>query len=322
MPTSEPPTREQALVRAQQPPRPLSAAGDVLRGGAMGVAEVIPGVSGGTVALVLGIYATLIRSAGHVVRAVKDLVVGGPDGRGLRPALEELRQVGWSVVLPVAAGMVVALLVAARVLEPVLEEHPVGSRAVFAGMIVASISVPAAMVGGRWTRRELLVAAVAAAAAFALTGLPPASGSEAPPLVLVSVAAAFAVCALVLPGVSGSFLLLTVGLYEPTLEAVNDRDLPYVGAFLVGAVLGLSVFVVLLQWLLDHHHRVTLVVMTGLLAGSLRALWPWQTEDRGVLAPQGDVLAVVALFLAGAAVVGALAWVQAGVARREARDLR
>ena len=109
-----------------------------------------------------------------------------------------------------------------------------------------------------------------------------------------------------LPGVSGSFLLLTVGMYAPTLAAVNDRNLGYLGAFIVGAALGLGVFVSGLQWLLANHYRVTLVIMTGLMLGSLRALWPWQGSSNELLAPSGDVILVGALFLGGAALVTAL----------------
>ena len=126
-----------------------------------------------------------------------------------------------------------------------------------------------------------------------------------------------AVCALVLPGVSGSFLLLAMGLYAPTLAAVNDRDLVYLGVFALGAVLGLGSFVPLLQWLLERRRRVTLAVMTGLMLGSLRALWPWQTEDGGVLAPVAEQLPlVIALVIAGAALVVALLVAESRLVRR------
>ncbi|WP_298805359.1 DUF368 domain-containing protein [uncultured Pseudokineococcus sp.] len=270
------------------------------RGMLMGAAEVVPGVSGGTIALITGVYETLIDTAGHTVTAFRRLVTG--DVRGARA---ELAQGTWLVVVPLLLGTVVAVVVGASLIEPLLEDHPVGSRAVFAGLVLASLSVPAMMVGRAWTTRLVVVAVVAAVLAFVLTGLPPGSAAD-PPLPVVSLAAAVAICALVLPGVSGSFLLATVGLYEPTIAAVNGRDLGYLGAFALGAVIGLALFVRLLQHLLSTHRAVTLAVMTGLMAGSLRALWPWQTEDRDVLAPSGDVLAILGLALAGAAVVVAL----------------
>ncbi len=269
-----------------------------MRGVLIGAAEVVPGVSGGTIALVVGVYDDLIRSAGHLVRGFVATLRRAPAHvrRG------HLAQVHWGVVLPILAGMVVAVVVGARLLEPLLEDYPVHARALFAGLILASLVVPARMVGGRWTGVEVVVAAVAATLAAVLTGIPPAADVD-PPLLLVALAASVAVCALVLPGVSGSFLLLTVGLYAPTLAAVNDRDLRYLAVFAAGAVVGLSLFVSGLQWLLQHRRRMTLVVMTGLMAGSLRALWPWQDEDRGLLAPDGDEASVVGLLVLGAAVL-------------------
>ena len=289
---------------------------NVVRGALIGFAEVVPGVSGGTIALVIGLYETLIGSAAAMVKGSIALVRGRRDeARGW------FAQVRWGVLIPVGLGMVAAVVVGAALLEPLVEEYPVQTRAVFFGLVVVGISVPARMVG-RWDLHSLLLAGLAAAAAFLLTGLPPGTVDD-PNLAMVAASAAVAVCALVLPGVSGSFLLLSIGMYEPTIAAVNDRDLAYLGAFAVGAGLGLASFVLLLQWLLSHRPRITLVVLTGLMAGSLRALWPWQDADRTLLAPQGDVLAVVALALAGAAVILGLLWLErrlAGVLRDESLD--
>ncbi|MEJ5946411.1 DUF368 domain-containing protein [Pseudokineococcus basanitobsidens] len=280
---------------------------NVGRGLLMGAAEVVPGVSGGTIALITGVYETLIGTAGHTVTALRHLVTG--DVRGAR---REAALGHWLVVVPLLLGTVVALVVGASVIEPLLEDHPVGSRAVFAGLVLASLAVPVLMVGRAWSAWLVLLGLVAAVAAFVLTGLPPGTTAD-PPLPVVTLAAAVAICALVLPGVSGSFLLATVGLYEPTLTAVNDRDLGYLAAFALGAFVGLALFVRLLQHLLSVHRAVTLAVMTGLMAGSLRALWPWQTESRDVLGPDGDLLPVLGLVLVGAAVVVVLLVVERAV---------
>jgi putative membrane protein len=287
---------------------------DVVRGVLIGLAEVVPGVSGGTIALVTGVYDTLIVGAGHVVSGLRQGLVDLVRGRGAVRARVEMRRAHWSRLLPIGLGMVAAVIVGARILEPVLEEHIEQARAVFFGLILASLVVPirllTAYVGRRLTLREWLPGIVGAVAAFVLTGLPPGK-VEDPPLIAVFLAASVAVCALVLPGVSGSFFLYTVGLYDATLEAVNERDLVYLGVFALGAIVGLASFVKLLQWLLEHRYQVTLVVMTGLMAGSLRALWPWQTEDRELLPPGDDVLQMVLLAVAGAAVVLALVAIEA-----------
>lgn len=285
---------------------------DAIRGGLIGVAEVIPGVSGGTVALIVGVYQTIISSASAVVRGVLSLVA--PRLRVSAP----WRSVEWGRVIPIVIGMLVAILVAARVLEPLLETYPEYTRAVFAGLIAMSLWVPITMVGGSFRPSDVGVVALAAVVGFILVGFPAGTVTD-PSLWLVVPAAAIAVCALVLPGVSGSFLLLTLGMYEPTIDAVNSLDLAYLGAFVVGAILGLGSFVVLLQWLLTHRRRITLVVMTGLMVGSLRALWPWQGEGRELLAPQPDNLVmIVGLFFAGVATVVVLIWIEHRLSKRHA----
>ena len=286
--------------------------GYLVGGGLMGVAEVIPGVSGGTVALVVGLYERLIAGADHVVRGVVAAVV---PSRSRQEAVTELRAVHWSVIVPALVGMVTMVIVGASVIEPLREQYPVQTRALFFGLIAASVLVPLQMVGWIRSARDLLWIAVAAVAAFVLTGLPAAS-VEDPPLVAVGLAAAVAICALVLPGVSGSFFLEAVGLYDATISAVNDRDLGYLGVFALGAAIGLALFARVVRWLLLHRRRPTLLVMAGLMVGSLRALWPWQTETRGLLAPTGDVLAVLAFVVLGAAVVLALTAVDAVLSGR------
>jgi putative membrane protein len=277
---------------------------DVVRGALIGTAEIIPGVSGGTIALIVRVYHSIIRSASGVVRGLLGVV--SPSLREKKPWSE----VEWARIIPILVGMFGAIFLAAAILEPILDEYPIQARAVFAGLIAMSLVVPITMVGSRWEAKDLLLAATAAAVSFVLVGLPTLS-VDTPPLLLVAPAAAIAVCALVLPGVSGSFLLLALGMYEPTLTAVNDRDVAYLGVFMAGAIVGLGSFVVALQWLLTHHRRITLVVMTGLMVGSLRALWPWQGEGRQLLAPDTTSLPiVVGLFVAGITVVAVLLFVE------------
>lgn len=290
---------------------------NLIRGGLIGTAEVIPGVSGGTLALVTGVYDTLIGSADRLLRAVRLLVTDVPRGRGLSRTMGQLREVRWGVLVPLLVGMVAALVVGARLLEPVLASHPEASRAVFGGMILAAVAVPIRAMGGRLRPVDGLLILAATVAAGGLTGFPPADVTE-PRLIVVAAAAAFAVCALVLPGVSGSFLLLTVGLYTPTIAAINDRNLAYLASFALGALLGLAAFVKVLQWLLTHRRRATLAVMAGLMIGSLRGLWPWQTGDRDPLPPGGDVGLIAAVAALGAAVVVTLIVVEHRVHRRRA----
>jgi putative membrane protein len=276
---------EEAGVRVERIGGLLRALGNLARGVAIGVAEIIPGVSGGTVALIVGVYQSLIGAASHVVRSFTLAL----SATGRRRISSEVAHIRFVIVVPVLVGMVAGIFVGAALLEPVIVAHPVETRAVFAGLILASLWVPITMVGSGWNLRMMALAALGATASFLFTGLPVlADASDS--LWWVAPAAAVAVCALVLPGVSGSFLLVTLGMYEPTLAAVNDRDFGYLGVFVLGAIVGLAAFVGVLQWLLEHRRVLTLVVMTGLMAGSLRALWPWQGEDRELLAmPEGGL---------------------------------
>jgi len=277
---------------------------DFLRGALIGAAEVVPGVSGGTIALITGVYDTLIGSAATLIRAV----IGSfrSEGRGAR--WRAVAEIPWWRLMVILVGMAGAIVVAARILEPLIEEFPEHTRAVFLGLILASIAIPLRMAGGVRSVGAVALVGVSAALTFVLTGLP-LSSLDAPSGFMIALAAAVAVCALVLPGVSGSFLLLSIGLYQPTIEAVNNRDVAFLGVFALGAIVGLGSFVVLLQWLLAHHHRVTLLVMAGLMAGSTRALWPWQTDERVLLAPSENVLALIGLVVAGAVIVfGLIRW--------------
>ncbi|HSP59465.1 MAG TPA: DUF368 domain-containing protein [Ornithinimicrobium sp.] len=275
------------------------------RGTLVGAAEVVPGISGGTVMLIVGIYERLVTSAGHFVGGLRLLLPDRPAGRS------ELARVRWDVVVPVVIGMVPAALLTAALVAPVAERHPVPTLGLFLGMSAAAVLVPATLVGRAWTPRYVALAAAAAVVAAVLVGLPPQHLPAHPAVVFP--AAAVAVCALALPGLSGSFLLLTLGLYQPTLAALNERDWSYLLVFGAGAAVGLASFLRLLQRLLEHHHATTLVVLTGVIVGALRALWPWQDDDRGLLAPDGEVALTITL-----AVVGALAVLVLAVLGRRA----
>ena len=245
---------------------------NAVRGGAVGASEALPGISGGTVALIVGLYDKLIGGAGHMVSGIKRYVTDVPRGRGKERAQEQFRQVDWSVLVPALVGMAVFLVLAALLLAPLVDAYTQYAYALFFGLVLACLWIPYAGAGRPWKAGHYAVALVFATAAFLLTGLPGANLPTHP--VIVFLAAAVAVCALVLPGLSGSFILLTLGLYEPTINAVGDFDIAYLGIFALGMLTGLSLFVKLLQFLLENFHHMTLVVLTGLMAGSLRALWP------------------------------------------------
>lgn len=274
-----------------------------VRGIMIGIAEIIPGISGGTIALITGVYSRIINSAAESFKGLALLATFSK--KNWAQAGKRFKSMSWSMLIPILIGMVIALFAAAGVVEPLLEQYPTMTKALFAGLIVASLAVPIRLSGGRWGLSEYAFALVAAAAAFAFTSIPRGADVD-PGFFVIAGSAAIAVCALVLPGVSGSYLLLALGMYAPTIAAVNNRDFGYLGTFILGALVGLGAFVGLLQWLLKHKARVTLVVMAGLMVGSLRALWPWQSETGEIITPSTNPIAELALFATGALIVAAL----------------
>lgn len=282
---------------------------NLVRGALIGMVETMPGVSGGTVALVLAIYERLIASASNLIAGFWELVSGLWRGdRVRRSGWTRIRAVEWRLLVPLAIGMLLGLVTTSHVMEHLLHNHPVSMKAVFFGMVALSLLVPIRLAGG-FRGRDWVIAAVAAVLAAFAVSLPPQEIAVNP--VTIVLGAAVAVCALALPGLSGSFLLLAIGLYAPTLAAVNDRDLGYLGLFFLGALAGGALIVLVLRRLLALHHHVTMVSITGLMAGGLRALWPWQDESRAFTAiPTAEILPIALLALAGAAVVGAGVWLE------------
>jgi putative membrane protein len=259
--------------------KPVAIALNALRGFLIGVAEVIPGVSGGTIALIVGVYQRIIDSAAAFTKGMLQLRT--LNFAGLK---QEFKRIDLALLLPLGIGMLSAIVLAAAALEPLLENEPEIMRGLFFGMILVSLYVPFKMAAKSWATKDYVFALIAAVVAFGLMSLPRAAAFE-PNLLVVFLGATVAICALVLPGVSGSFLLLALGLYAPTIAAVNDRNWIYLLVFVLGAIVGLGAFSTLLSWLLSNKRRITLVIMTGLMLGSLRAIWPWQEQQGGVLAP-------------------------------------
>ncbi len=315
-------TTEPTAPQAGRPPaKPLSVVAHVLRGVLMGLAELVPGVSGGTIALITGVYERIIDSANHVVTAARKLVTGSERLRSFR---SEFARAEWILIIPLLVGMGTALLSLAGVMKHFVETQPELSNGLFLGMVGTSVSVPLLLVDRSDLRsdasrlRVAVIFVVLAAAAFILTSQGTAVAAENPSMLSVFAAAAVAICALVLPGVSGSFLLKVVGLYEPTLGAVDTLDLGYIAVFAAGAIVGLALFVRGLHWLLHHHHTLTMVAMAGLMLGSLRALWPWQDDAGAVMTPDGNWPWVLLLMALGAVGVLTLVAVDRKMSGRDA----
>jgi len=278
----------------------------------MGSADIIPGVSGGTVALILGIYGRLIDSVGSVASAAANAVRGR-----LADTRASLQEVEWGLVIPLGIGILTALVAGARVIEPLLEHYPVPLNALFFGLIAASIPIPWRQIE-KPARSHFMVAVIAAVFAFALVGVPPRTITD-PSLVFVFLAAMVAICAMILPGISGSFLLVVMGMYQATLAALNAFQIGYIAVFVAGAAVGLGGFSKILKYLLHHHHDITMSALVGLMVGSLRAIWPYQSETRALLLPPsiGSFAMVMAIGAVGFLIVFALTRLGMKAAQRQ-----
>jgi putative membrane protein len=294
--------------------RGIRASRETLRlfftGFAMGTADIVPGVSGGTIAFILGIYDRLVASIKQMTGStVRDVLRGR-----FRVALTTAPL---PFILPLLIGIGVAAFSLANLLSWLLREHPLYVWAFFFGLVAASITV----VTGRvriWTLQGVAAFAVAAIGAYVLLGIAPVTTPETP--LAVFVAGSIAICAMILPGISGSFILIILGKYDQILEAVTQRDVLTLGIFFLGALAGIALFSRLLSWLMAKQHDLMVLVLAGLMLGSLRKVWPWKEtlstrinrhgeevplQEANILPVTFDESLVVALLLAlaGAAII-------------------
>jgi len=246
----------------------LDGIAQFIRGFFMGAADIVPGVSGGTVALVFGIYERFLNAIRTGAHALGNLAKGNPAG-----FIAKLKEVDWAFLLPLVLGIAVAFGGLSGVIEGLLHDHPEAMAGLFFGLVLGSIWVAWKLLSDRDALRLSLIVGVGALMFFVL-GF--SSGPVVdPPLLAYLGAGAIAICAMILPGISGSFLLLMMGMYASLLGAVKDRDLVPLIVFMVGATIGLAIFSTLLGKLLDRHHDTVIAVLIGLMVGSLRVLWPW-----------------------------------------------
>jgi putative membrane protein len=281
----------------------------LIRGFAMGSADIVPGVSGGTIALVLGIYERLVGSVRAGSKALILLVRG--DRTGFR---RWMAAVEWTFIVPLVTGIGIAFLTLARLIRDLLHDQPELMSAVFLGLVAGSVIVAWRLIRAPVPVHAFIVAAVGVAT-FVLLGLAHGTSEETvgqalePALWVFFLSGAVAICAMILPGVSGSFLLVVLGMYGPALAALTELQVLELLAFGAGMVLGLALFSQLLHLALQRYHDHVMAVLIGLMAGSVRVLWPWPegVESTAMGVPEGDwpvALGLAAVAFVAVVVVG------------------
>lgn len=242
-----------------------------LRGFAMGSADVVPGVSGGTIAFILGIYEELIGSIRSFDPAFVKLVASGKIN-------EAARHVNLRFLVSLAIGIGTAIFTLAKGLSWMLENQPVLIWSFFFGLVAASVITVSRRVK-RWTPGTLVGLALGAVVSYALVGVVPAHTPDAWWFIFFS--GALAICAMILPGISGAYILVLLGKYKTALDAVHELQFGTLLLFAAGAFCGLLSFSHLLNWLFSRYHDLAVAVLIGFMAGSLRKVWPWKEAVPG-----------------------------------------
>ena len=232
----------------------------------MGSADVVPGVSGGTIAFIAGIYEELINSINNInLQAIQVLRKEG--------LAAFWRHVNGNFFVVLLSGIAAAIISLAKIITHLLENEPVLIWSFFFGLVFMSIYFVALRVKA-WNGSRYVAFAVGAVLAFWITTLP--AQAESGELWYIFISGMIAICAMILPGISGSFILLLLGSYAVVLNAVHERDLILIATFAVGAVIGLLSFSRLLKFMFDKYHDVTIALLSGFLLGSLNKIWPWK----------------------------------------------
>lgn len=232
----------------------------------MGAADIVPGVSGGSIALITGIYEKLLDSIKSIDR----------EALGYLFKLEFRMlwsHVNGNFLLTLLVGILTSIFTLSKLITYLMEFHPIPLWSFFCGLIIISAIIILRDIT-KWTIGVVLAIILGTVSAFYITGLPPIGSPDA--LWFTFVAGAIAICAMILPGISGSFLLLIMGQYERILAAVSDKNIPVLALFAFGCIVGLLSFSRLISWLLKKHHALTIGLLSGFMLGSINKLWPWK----------------------------------------------
>jgi len=253
-----------------------------LKGMAMGAADVVPGVSGGTIAFISGIYEELLNSISSFNLSLFSVL----KNEGFKKVW---KMVNGRFLLALFIGICISVLSLAKLIENLLENHPILIWSFFFGLVLASIIYIAKQIK-IWNIKSYLYLIFGLIFAYYITTLNPVISQNSSPWFLF-LAGMIAICAMILPGISGSFILVLLGAYKPILNAINTKDFFSVVIFMAGAILGLLTFSRVLKWLFSKYKNYTLALLIGFIAGSLNKIWPWKetiswrTNSKGIEVP-------------------------------------
>lgn len=269
------------LLDKNAPPKPADTpkqlVGVYIKGMCMGAADIVPGVSGGTIALIAGIYERLINALGSI----------GPNlwqtfrqEGGIKGLLAVWRTVDATFLLFLLLGIASSFATLAGIIKHLLDNQPLYIWSFFFGLVIATVFILLSEIK-RWNVGRVALFATGLIFAVVISSLPLLTTT--PSLPYLFIAGAIAICAMILPGISGSFILLLLGAYDAVLEAVHTLNFSIIFTVIAGMATGLLLFTRALKWLLSRYYQATLALLTGFIAGSLVKVWPWKTDTLGTL---------------------------------------
>lgn len=255
----------------------------ILKGVAMGAADVVPGVSGGTIAFISGIYEELINSIKSVNGKTLKLIINGK-------LVEFWKAINGTFLAVLFSGIMFSIFSLAKALKFLLNNHPILIWSFFFGLIVASAIYVARSIK-KWDFGIVTAGIAGIAIAWFITVLSPAEAN--PTYWYLFISGAIAICAMILPGISGSFILVLLGVYKFILEAVGDFKISVIFTLMAGAAIGIISFSNVLSWLLRKYHNLTIAVLAGFMVGSLNKVWPWKQVTETFIDRHGELKPLV-----------------------------
>jgi len=251
-----------------------------LKGVAMGAADVVPGVSGGTIAFITGIYEELLNTINAVnLDALKKLKTEGLKGFW--------QHINGNFIVALFLGIGISIASLAKLITYLMANQAVLLWSFFFGLIIASIYLVGKKIA-KWDISKIIGLIIGSGVAFYITLLPPMENPDA--LWYVCLSGAIAICAMILPGISGSFILLLLGSYQLILTSIKDLKLTIIAVFGAGCIVGLLSFSRLLSWMFKKYHDLTIAILTGFLVGSLNKIWPWKLTISNRTNSHGEVV--------------------------------
>ncbi|MGB1370041.1 MAG: DUF368 domain-containing protein [Flavobacteriaceae bacterium] len=238
----------------------------ILKGIAMGAADLVPGVSGGTIAFISGIYEELISS----LNAINLSLIKTIKTEGLKSTWEKING---NFLVAILLGIAISILSLSKLITWLLLEKPILVWAFFFGLVLASILFVIKKIN-QWKLGEFLGLIIGTFFAYQLTKLGALANSES--MFYLFISGSIAICAMILPGISGAFILVLLGSYNTVLQAINDKSIGKLAVFMAGAIVGILSFSKLLKWLFKTYKSITLAVLTGFMVGALAKIWPWK----------------------------------------------